>query len=346
MFSMNPAYGDLVAGPNRAWLSLLTEPILEPDLPIIDAHHHLWGPPRAPYLADHLLSDLTCGHRVIGTVFVQCTEAYRDTGPTELRPVGETDFVRGEAENCRNRGFKHVCAGIVGYVDLRTADAVDVALDAHVAAADGRFRGIRQSATWDRGGEVRTTTTSPPEQLLVRPEFQAGFRRLSARNLSFDAWVYHHQLNDVAELARVFPRTKIIINHTGGPVGMASYAGRRKEVFQIWQEGLAASARCPNVYMKLGGLGMPLSGFDFHKAPHPPSSTDLAAAWRPYFEACIDQFGPDRCMFESNFPADHISYSYHVLWNAFKLVSRQYSDAERAQLFSGTAIRVYRLQVQ
>jgi L-fuconolactonase len=340
----NPCFGDLVAGPDRQWLSLHSEPTMDAQLPIVDAHHHLWDLPRAPYLGDQLAADLGSGHNIIGTVFVQCSEAYLQDGPPELRPVGETKFVGTVVEKCAARGLPFVCSGIVGYADLRMGSALDLVLEAHEATGGGRFRGVRQSAVWDANGGLRTTTTTAPQGLLLDSKFREGFSRLAASDLSFDAWVYHHQLADVADLARTFPGTAIIVNHTGGPIGMGPYVNRRAEVFAIWRKGIVNAAQFPRVFIKLGGLGMPLGGFGFHERPQPPTSSDLAQQWQPYFETCIEVFGPDRCMFESNFPVDNASCSYHVLWNAYKKLAGGYSCGEKRQLFSETATRAYRLE--
>jgi L-fuconolactonase len=342
-FSENPSFGNLVAGPNLRWLSLHSETAIDAGRPIVDAHHHLWDMPRAPYLDNQLLVDLQSGHKVIGTVFVQCSEGYLQNGPPALRPVGETQFVNTVIDKCAEKGFPSACAGIVGYADLRLGAAVELALHAHTEVGRGRFRGIRQSAVWDESKEVCATISAPPEKLLSDSKFREGFGRLAPCGLSFDAWVYHHQLPEVADLARAFPETRIIINHTGGPIGMGAYANRRREVFDQWRKGLAEAARCSEVFVKLGGLGMPLSGFAFHDRAEPPTSDELARLWSPYFDACIELFGTNRCMFESNFPVDKQSFSYCVLWNAYKKIASGYSPSEKAQLFDDTATRAYRL---
>lgn len=343
-FSENPSFGNLVAGPDLAWLSLHSEPAFDPDMPIVDAHHHLWNLPRAPYLGGQLLADLGSGHKFIGTVFVQCSEGYLEHGPPELRSVGETEFVNTVIDYCSAQGFPFACAGIVGYVDLRLEAAVEIALHAHISAGRGRFHGIRQSAVWDANKEVCATVSPPPKQLLADPTFRRGFARLAPNHLSFDAWVYHHQLSEVAELASAFPETRIIINHTGGPIGMGPYSYKRAEVFDFWRRRLVDTAQYPEVYVKLGGLGMPLSGFRFNEQPRPPTSQDLAQLWRPYFETCIELFGTDRCMFESNFPVDKQSFSYSVLWNAYQRIVSGYSLTEKRQLFNATAARAYGLE--
>ncbi|MCW2241707.1 amidohydrolase family protein [Azospirillum canadense] len=332
------------ADPN--WLALREEAILEPDLPIIDPHHHLWGPPRTRYLAEELQRDAQSGHNVIATIFTDCTEGYRSDGPENMRPVGETEFATAIADQCEAGVYQPagLCAGIISYADLREGESVRAVLEAHIAAGKGRFKGIRQSTSWDPNPEVRTTMRTPPEKLLRDPQLRRGFACLAPLGLTFDAWVYHHQLSDVADLAAAFPETAIVLDHVGGPIGIGPYAGRRDEVFAQWKAGILEIARHPNVTVKLGGLAMRLGGFGFHERPVPPSSEELAAAWRPYIETCIEAFGPDRAMFESNFPVDQLSCSYAILWNGFKRLAAGCSNDEKAALFSRTAARVYSLE--
>jgi len=155
--------------------------------------------------------------------------------------------------------------------------------------------------------------------------------------------MYHTQLADLLDLARAFPGTPIVMNHVGGPIGVGRYKGKRDEVFAEWNKSIWALAACPNVHVKLGGLGMRLLGFDVHEGEVAPSSEQLAALWRPYIETCINAFGADRAMFESNFPVDKGSYGYGVFWNACKRLAAGASAAEKKSLFSGTASKVYRL---
>lgn len=332
---------------DAGWLALRTEAILEPDLPIIDPHHHLWALPRLPlYLAEELQRDAKAGHNVVGSIFADCTEGYRVDGPENMRPVGETEFVTAIAEKVEAGLYSPpgLCAGIISYADLREGAGVQAVLEAHIAAGKGRFKGIRQSTSWDPNPEIRTTMRTPPEGLLRDQTLREGFATLAPLGLTFDSWVYHHQLSDVADLASAFPDTSIILDHVGGPIGIGPYAGKRDEIFPQWKAGILELARRPNVAVKLGGLGMKLSGFGFHERPMPPSSDDLAAAWRPYIETCIEAFGPDRAMFESNFPVDQLSCSYVVLWNAFKRLAAGCSAEEKAALFSRTAARIYSVE--
>ena len=323
------------------------EAILEPDLPIVDPHHHLWEREENRYSLSDLLADLGGGHKIVGTVFVECMAMYRTRGPSELRPVGETEFVNAVSATAADGGHgpAGICAGIVGFADLMLGDRVEPVLQAHIAAGGGRFRGIRHAAGWDASDEVRKSHTNPPPGMLASATFRAGFARLAPLGLSFDAWLYHPQLPELLDLARASPKTTIVLDHLGGPLGCGPYAGRGDEVFSTWRSSIRRLAECANVVVKLGGLGMRIGPFDFHRRAVPPTSRDLAAAWRPYVEACVTAFGADRCMFESNFPVDKITCSYTLLWNAFKRLAAGSSASAKMALFVGTAKRVYRLAV-
>ena len=332
----------------QEWLDRRTEPILEPELPIVDPHHHLWDRPGWRYLLDELLADTSSGHNVGATVYVQARAMYRATGPEEMRPVGETEFINGVAAMSASGiyGKTRHCAGIVGHADLTLGSRVEPVLAAHIRAGGDRFRGIRHITAWDADASVRNPAYSPPRGLLGDKTFREGFAVLGRLGLSFDAWLYHPQIGELADLARAFPATKIVLNHVGGPIGIGAYAGKRNEVFSVWAASIKTLATCPNVCVKLGGLGMRMGGFGFHEQPEPPSSEALAAAWRPYVETCIAAFGASRCMFESNFPVDKGSYGYPVFWNACKLLAKGASKTEKADLFAGTAARFYRLEMQ
>ena len=332
------------------WLKLTAEDPIEPDLPICDPHHHLWHRPNLPdrpgtrYLLEELLQDTGGGHRIVQTVFMECMSMYRKGGPQEMRPVGETEFVQGIAAQSASGqyGTTRVAAGIVGHADLTLGAAVAPVLEAHIAASRNRFRGIRHSSTWDASADIRSYM-NPPKGLLLDSKFRQGFACLQKYSLSFDAWLYHTQLTELTDLARAFPNTSIIVNHIGGPLGIGPYAGKRDEVFKDWKRGIAALAPCLNVVVKLGGLGMPMCGFGWNERATPPNSTELAEAMAPYYQTCIELFGANRCMFESNFPVDKVSYSYTVMWNAFKHIAKSLSTKERSALFRDTAVRVYRL---
>ena len=320
-----------------------SESASEPELPICDPHHHLWERPPRDYLLDELLGDLRSGHNVVSTVAVECRYAYRKDGPEELRPVGETEFLEGMARHVAADGAikTRVAAAIVGHADLTLADKVAAVLEAHRAASPNRFRGIRHSTIWDASSALRSDA---PAGLLADSNFRRGFACLEKFDLSFDAWLYHPQLPELAALAQAFPQVTIILNHIAAPLGVGPYAGKRDEVFQIWSRGIAALASCPNVVVKLGGVGSLRSGYDWHERAVKPSSAELAAALAPYFEWCIEKLGPGRCMFESNFPVENLSTSYVNLWNSFKRMTEKYSASERGALFHDTATRAYRIK--
>ena len=332
-----------------SWLALTEEDPIEPDMPILDPHHHFWERPGDVYLLENLLADTGSGHRVNQTVFVECHSMYRTEGPVEMRPVGEVEFVEGiAAANVLRQaqddegGGTAVAAGIVGNADLMLGDAVVPVLEALVEAGKGRFKGIRCTAAWDASPEI-TTARANSSGMLADPNFRRGLACLERMGLSFDCIVYHPQLPEVADMARAFPGLTVILNHVGRPLGIGPYAGRRDELMPEWRRGIDAVAECPNVVVKVGGLGNPISGFDWHQRPFPPGSRELAASGAPYYQYCIEKFGANRCMFESNFPVDKQSCSYTVCWNAFKRMTREFSATEQADLFHNTAARAYKL---
>jgi len=331
-----------------AWRAQLSEPIIDPDLPIIDPHHHLWERPGNRYLLDDLLADVRSGHNIRASVFVECGAYYRKAGPAERAFVGEVEFANGIAAMAASGvyGDTMICAGIVGTADISVGPAVSEVLDLQIAACGGRFRGIRVTAKWDADELLNNSRYAIPLGLMRDADFRAGFATLAPRGLSFDAMIYHPQLLELADLARAFPRTTIILNHVGGLVAKTrTYLAREQEATAEWRAGITELAKCPNVFVKLGGLGMPYLGFGLEKLAAPAPSEKLAEIWGPYFHHCIDRFGPDRCMFESNFPPDRESASYAVIWNAFKRVAAGYTSEERHALFYGAAAKAYRLQV-
>ncbi len=331
----------------NTWLAQVSEAALEPELPIVDPHHHLWDHPGSRYMLDEIVRDTASGHRVLATVFVECLSMYRADGPESMRPVGETEFVNGIAAQSASGQYSEtrVAAGIVGFADLTLGAAVEPVLQAHVAAAPARFRGIRHAGGFDASPEVRNSHTNPPADLYESARFREGFAKLRGLGLSFEAWQYHPQMPALIELARAFPDTTIVLDHFGGPLGIGPYEGRRAEIFGEWKRNLAELARCPNVVAKLGGINMPVNGFGWHRRQSPPNSDELVAATRDNYLHTIDQFGPRRCMFESNFPVDKISCSYVVLWNAFKKIAAGFTSDEKTQLFQRTASEVYRLTI-
>ncbi|MDB5372967.1 MAG: uncharacterized protein JWP04_1609 [Belnapia sp.] len=327
------------------WLARHTEEALDPALPIVDPHHHLWDRPGWRYLLDELLADTRQGHNIVSTVFVQCRAMHRAGGPEAYQPVGETEFVNGIAAMSASGGYgpTKVCEGIVGHVNLMIGEEARDVLAAHVQAGGGRFRGIRHITSWDPDPIIMNPAYQPPEDIFERAEFRAGFAQLAPLGLSFDAWLYHPQIPGLTALARAFPETPIVLDHVGGPLGIRGYAGKRDAVFAQWRAAMAELATCPNVHVKLGGLGMRINGFGFEDGAEPPGSDALAAAWKPYIDTTIELFGAKRCMFESNFPVDKGSYSYGVFWNACKKLAAGASATERGDLFSGTASRFYKL---
>jgi L-fuconolactonase len=330
------------------WLALTQEPTLEPELPICDPHHHFWDfrPERIPYqryLLHELAADINSGHNVRSTVFIDTRAMYRPDGPEELRPVGEVEFVQGLAAASASGlyGPARAAAAIVGHANLNLGERVEAVLAALQAASPNRFRGIRQSAAWDPHPEVENRA---PEGQLAGEKFQAGARVLARLGLSLDTTIYFPQLPELADFARAVPDLTIILNHIGGLYRVGPYGNRDDDVLPIWRKGIAAVAACPNVNIKLGGVGQPRYGFDWYTRTNPIGSEELAESLAPLMNYCIEQFGPERCMFESNFPPDKVSYSYNVLFNAFKRLSKGYSATERAAMFHDTAVRAYRIK--
>jgi predicted TIM-barrel fold metal-dependent hydrolase len=323
------------------WLDRRKEAIIEPELPIIDPHHHLWDRPYR-YLFQDLRADVGSGHKIVATLFAECGAMYRTDGPVELKSLGETEFVTGVARRGASGeyGSTRYIAGIIGYVDLRTGSRAKGVLEQHMAVSDGRLRSIRNGSASHADPSLRIYAGAPPGLLLER-DFREGFAALAPLGLGFDVWVIQTQLKEVVNLARDFPQTTIVLDHLGGPLAVGPYAGKREEAFTEWREGIYEVASCPNVFIKLGGLGMKLIGFAFYESDLPPSSHDLEKAWRPYIETCIEAFGPQRSMYESNFPVDKGTCSYQVLWNAFKRIAAGCSADEKTGLFSGAASKAY-----
>ena len=316
---------------------------IDKDLPIIDCHHHLWVHDGKPYLLPEFSADLASGHNVVATVYVECNSMYRDTGPITLRSVGEAEFVASVfAASERSAMSTAVCAGFVGAADLTLGAEVETVLDALAAGSHGLLRGVRGAAAWDEDPSINTGVRPyAPRGLLRDPRFREGFAKLACRGLTYDAWQYHAQLSDLRELADAFPNTPIVIDHCGGLVRIARYANEQN--FEYWRSQLASVARRPNTFVKIGGLAPKRCGFAYATRVRPPTAAELATDWLPYVETCIELFGPDRCMFESNFPDDRVAGTYHSIWNAFKMCVSNMSYDEKLSLFCNTARHVYRL---
>lgn len=331
---------------NEAWLAQVTETALEPELAICDAHHHLWdrrsGRVEWRYMIDEILADTGSGHNIVSTVFIEHLAMFRADGPAELKYVGEVEFANGIAAQAASGlyGPTRVAAGIVGYADLLAGERVGAVLDAEMAAAPDRFRGIRCSGAWDPDPRIGR---APMAGMYVDARYRDGAAEVARRGLVLDMTARFPQLAECADLARALPDLTIVLNHLGGVAGIGAYAGKRDEIFDLWRQGLAGLARCPNVVIKLGGLGMEYCGFGWHENARPPTSQEMADGIGRYIETAIALFGSSRCMFESNFPVDKVSSSYAVLWNAFKRITAAYSATEKASLYHDTAQRIYRL---
>ena len=336
---------------NDEWLAQVREDIIEPDLPICDTHHHLWdhreGRVERRYLMEEIQKDLRSGHKIASSVFVECRAMYREDGPEEMKPVGEVEFVNGIAAMAASGlyGRTKIAAGIIGHANLQLGSRVKGVLEALIAAAPARFRGIRRNGAWDADPLVDRARGVTGPGLYLDAKFREGFAEIAPLGLIFEGVCRHPQLPDFVDLARAFPDTTMVLNHLGGVAGVGSYAGRRDEIFAEWKRSIAALSACPNIVMKLGGINMEYAGFGWHEKPKPPTSQELCDATRRYYETAIELFGPDRCMFESNFPVDSGGCSYATLWNAFKILAKGHSADEKTALFSGTAARFYRLDL-
>jgi predicted TIM-barrel fold metal-dependent hydrolase len=329
--------------PRARWRASVVEDVLRPELPICDAHHHLWDHAGDRYLASEFAADVCDGHNVVASVYVECGSAYRQSAPAHFAPVGETEFVMArEAELAALLG-RPLIRGIIGHADLRLGRGVADVLNAHIEVADGRFAGVRHAVAWDASPDIVNHQADPPAELLLDPHFTDGVRTLGAMDLTYDAWLYHPQLPELVALARAAPATTIVLDHLGAPLGIGPYAGKREGVLEFCREHLAALAALPNTRIKLGGIGMPSYGNRWHRLDTPPGSQLIAATWGDHFRWCIDTFGPERAMFESNFPPDGRSCSYRTLWNAYKRIAEPYSEQEQARLFHDTAVAVYGL---
>ena len=323
------------------WFSKINEPIIDPERPIVDPHHHLWRRPNSTYILENLWADTESGHNITKTVFLECGASYHDDGPEHFKCVGETVFVEEIAAESR-AGDGATIAAIVSRADLRGPD-LDAVLDAHDEAGKGLFRGIRHAGARDPNPECLSIPGRAPEGLYEDAAFRKGVARLGERAYTYDTWHYHHQNVAFSELANAVPNTTMILDHFGTPLGVGPYADKREEIFNAWKDDIAAIAECPNVVAKLGGLAMPDNGFGWDTRDTPPTSDEFVEAQARYYHHTIDCFGADRCMFESNFPVDRLSIAYAILYNGLKKIAAQYTEEEQSAMFSGTATRIYRL---
>ena len=327
------------------WLEQVVEEIVDPPREIVDPHHHLWQGGRFyDYMLPELWHDTDSGHNIKKTVFIECHSAYRREGPEHLKPIGETEFVAAVAEQSKQGSDNQaVISGIIAHANLMLGDTVNEILDAHEEAGRGLFRGIRHAGAREEVPEALMIKGRGERDLFARADFRQGVKLLGSRGLTYESWHYHHQIKSYTELAQAVPDTAIILDHFGTPLGVGPYEGKREEIFEQWKIDIAELAKCENVYAKLGGMAMPDNGFWWHVNPVPPTSDEFVAAQKRYYLHTIDCFGPDRCMFESNFPVDRLSISYPVVWNAFKKIVADFSEAEKDMMFSGTATKVYKL---
>jgi len=330
-----------------AWLASVTEPVIDPDRPIIDPHHHLWRRPNGnDYLLEHLWQDTGSGHNIEKTVFVECHAEYRMNGAEEFKVLGETEFVSEQAnlsETAQGHEENATISGIVSHADLRLGDQLQDILEQHIELGAEKFKGIRHAGAHAEHPEALLIAGRAPRSLYLDPNFQQGVRKLGEMGLSFDTWHYHYQNQEFDTLAKAAEDTQMILDHFGTPLGVGPYASQRDEIFEQWKKDIAEIARNPNVVAKIGGLAMPDNGFGWHDRATPPTSDEFVTAQRDYYLHTIDCFGPDRCMFESNFPVDRFSISYPVLYNGLKKIVADFSEADKHAMFYGTAARIYKL---
>jgi len=331
------------SSPDDAWLATLNEEVLEPELPIIDPHHHLWVRNGYTYLMPELASDLGSGHNIVATVYAECHSMYRADGPEEQRSLGETEFVRGQAAMSASGSFgaTRACDVMFGNVDLTQGAAVESLLEQHLEASGGGFRGVRLSSGWHADPQI--SNVGDRAGLLVDSTVNEAISVVDRMGLSLDCWLYHTQLDEVAQLADAHPELPIILNHVGSPILGGPYRGKNDEVFAEWHAAILRVSERQNVYVKLGAMPIRMPSYEGDRTL-PPSSEEVATAWRPWMETCISAFGPARSMYESNFPVQKRWCSYQVCWNAFKRISAGSSASEKADLFVGAAARAYRME--
>ena len=328
------------------WIAQIKEEIINPQLPIIDPHHHLWNRDNQlagsfPYLIENLNEDTFSGHNIVGTIFMECAQGYYLDGEEKYKPVGETEFVINLIKDSEKLSKSTNIMGIIGFADLMLGHEVKDVLNRHLLKGEGLFRGIRHAAGWDKNNEIHNSHSNPIENIYHNKSFMKGAEELINLKLTFDAWHYHHQINDLSIFAKKYPELTIIHDHFGGPLGVGPYEGKKEEIFKKWKDDISLLSESKNVYAKLGGLAMPVNGWNFHKQNKPASSDQIVDMHHEYYLHTINCFGVERCMFESNFPVDRRSVSYHVIWNAFKKMVLGYSDEDKNKLFFKNAKDVY-----
>tara|TARA_B100000214_G_scaffold50505_2_gene31822 strand:- start:5564 stop:6592 length:1029 start_codon:yes stop_codon:yes gene_type:complete len=333
------------------WINGVKEEIIDPEREIIDPHHHLWhGPDNPPgikesyrYLLQDLWQDTSSGHNIKKTVFIDCGQEYYSDGPEQFKPVGETEFVAEIAAQATSDQSQAQISGIIGHANMMLGSNVKEVLELHVEKGNGLFRGIRHAGGWDSDERVKNAHSHPTPHIYLEDKFQQGLQELSSLEMVFDTWHYHNQIKDLTKLAKNLPELIIIHDHFGGPLGIGPYKDKREEIFIQWQEDIYELSQCPNVFSKLGGLAMPVNGWDWHKRELPATSDEIISEQGRYYLHTLECFGSDRCMFESNFPVDKQSVSYHVIWNAYKKLVYDFDEKTKDDLFYKTAERVYKL---
>lgn len=333
------------------WIDGIKEEIIDPDMEIIDPHHHLWHGPENPpgvkesyrYLLEDLWRDTSSGHNIKKTVFIDCGQEYYSEGPEQFKPVGETEFVVEIAKKARLNPDKAQIAGIIGHANMMLGSKVKEVLEMHKEKGEGLFRGIRHAGGWDKDDRVRNAHSHPTPHIYLEDNFQQGLQELSSLGMVFDTWHYHNQIKDLTQLANNLPDLIIIHDHFGGPLGIGPYEGQREMIYTQWKEDIYELSQCKNVYAKLGGLAMPVNGWDWHKRDLPATSDEIIEEQERYYLYTLECFGPERSMFESNFPVDKQSVAYHVIWNAYKKMTGDLSATDKRKLFYETANKVYNL---
>ena len=328
------------------WLAQVKEEIINPELPIIDPHHHLWNGDNQlassfPYLIDNLSEDTNSGHNIVGTIFMECAQGYYQEGEDKYKPIGETEYVMKVIKDSKKTSNSANIIGIISFADLMLGSEVKDVLNQHILIGEGLFKGIRHAAGWDQSNEIHNSHSNPIKNIYYDPSFRKGAEELIKLNLTFDSWHYHNQISDLSIFAKDYPELTIIHDHFGGPLGVGPYQGKKQEIFKKWKDDISQLSENKNVHSKLGGLAMPVNGWNFHKQDKPATSDQIIEMHYDYYLHAIECFGVDRCMFESNFPVDRRSISYHVLWNAFKKMVSNYSNEDKNKLFFQNAKDIY-----